>query len=351
MTAALRDLWNWYADTQCRGYSPVYEQVCRTVAGSDDVLELVQGSPPDAHLPTVLLASVHYLLLSGLDHPLADIYAGRSEQDPGPLFVDLVLTHRKEIQGLLRTRHTNTNEVGRSAVLGPALTEVATRLGQPLGLVDVGCSAGLTLLCDRYLIDYGAAGSTGPADAPVRLECEVSGGDPPIAALLPTVRTRMGLDRDPVDVGDDDAVRWQLACVWPDTGRLPRTRSAFTLARDADLDIRKGDAVDALPALLGSLPRACVPVVITSWALAYLPVDRRAAFVEVLRTASAARPIAWVSGDGAGTVPLLPDVTAPTEAEGIESSVLGLATFDGGDVDAEVLGFVHPHGRWLDWRA
>ena len=60
----------------------------------------------------MLLAAVHYLVLSGLDHPLADVYAGRSGVDPGPLFVDVALGHRgRELGELLRTRHTNTNEV------------------------------------------------------------------------------------------------------------------------------------------------------------------------------------------------------------------------------------------------
>ena len=93
-----------------------------------------------------------------------------------------------------------------------------------------------------------------------------------------------------------------------------------------------------------------VPVVITSWTLAYLPTDRRTGFVDVLRTASASRPIAWISAEGEGTVPLLLDVAAPTDAQGIDASILGLAVFDDGDVRAEALAFVHPHGRWLDWR-
>ena len=44
-----------------------------------------------------------------------------------------------------------------------------------------GASAGLNLFCDRYRLDYGTAGATGPADAPVRIECAVLGGAPPIA--------------------------------------------------------------------------------------------------------------------------------------------------------------------------
>jgi hypothetical protein len=350
MSSGLADLWVWFADTQCRRYSPLYDGICRTVAETEEVLDVVAAAPPDAHLPNVLLAAVHFLILSGLEHPLADVYAGRSNEDPGPLFVDVCLGHREAIARLLETRHTNTNEVGRSALLGPALTEVASRLGQPIGLVDVGCSAGLNLLCDRYLIDYGPAGVTGPPHAYVRLSCQVVRGHPPIAARLPPILARVGLDRDPVDLLDDDSVRWQLACVWPDTGRLARTRIALEQAREARLHIVQGDAVDALPHLLGTLPSECLPVVVTTWVLAYLPLERRSEFVEVLEAFAADRPLAWISGEGAGVVPLLGGVSAPTDDVGIDASVLGLVTFNGTDRHSEVLGFAHPHGRWLEWR-
>lgn len=351
MSEQLAELWDWFADTQCRRYSPLYEQVCRAVARSDDVLAMVEEAPPEGHMPTVLLAAVHYLVLSGLDHPLAAVYAGAPGGEVGPLFVDVCRTQHEAIRTILATRHTNTNEVGRSAVLGPALTEAAARVGAPIGLVDVGCSAGLNLLCDRYLLDYGAHGMTGPPEAPVRLACDVTSGTPPIADLLPRIATRIGLDRDPVHLADDADMRWQLACVWPDTGRLARSRTALDLARAADLQIVEGDAVDALPALLTSLPGACVPVVVTTWALAYLRSDRRTEFVDVLRDASADRPIAWISGEAAGVVHPLGDVAVPPDALGIDASVLGLVVFDRGDLDASVLGFVHPHGRSLAWLA
>ena len=219
----MRDLaaiWLYVADSSCRGYSPLYDRICRTVAESDEVLDLVSEAPPRGHNPVLLLAAVHYLLLGGLDHPLAAVYAGESDADPGPLFVDLCLQHRDALLELLATEQVNTNEVGRSAVIGPALTAVAARLAAPLGHVDVGCSAGLNLLCDRYRLDYGPAGATGPVDAPVKIRCDVVGGSPPIAPALPTITARIGLDRAPLDVHDPQQSRWQLACVWPDTGRL-----------------------------------------------------------------------------------------------------------------------------------
>src|SRR5207253_8872737 len=138
--------------------------------------------------------------------------------------------------------------------IGLALTAVADRLGAPLGLVDVGASAGLNLFCDRYLLDYGAAGVTGPADAAVRIACEVVGGHPRVAAALPDIAARTGLDLDPVDVRDDDAVRWLLACVWPDTGRLPRTRRALDEARKDPPHIVAGDAVEGVTDVVLGLP-------------------------------------------------------------------------------------------------
>ncbi|HTN81901.1 MAG TPA: DUF2332 family protein, partial [Acidimicrobiales bacterium] len=107
----MRDLgkiWVYVADSSCRGYSPIYDRICRTVAESDDVLDLVSEAPPIGHNPVLLLAAVHYLVLGGLEHPLAEVYAGESDADPGSLFVDLCLENRDAILELLATRQVNT---------------------------------------------------------------------------------------------------------------------------------------------------------------------------------------------------------------------------------------------------
>ena len=292
---------------------------------------------------------MHYLLLGGLDHPLAAVYAGTSDADPGPLFVDCCRQHRAEVLQLLTTRHTNTNEVGRSAVIGPAITAAAARLGEPIGLVDVGCSAGLNLFCDRYLLDYGPDGATGPAGAAVRVSCTVAGGHPPIAAQLPAIATRVGIDRDPVDASDDDQTRWQLACVWPDTGRLPRTRLALDEVRRTPPQLVRGDAVDSVRDVVLGLPSDLVAVVTTTWALAYLSEERRVAFRDALAEVSRQRPVAWISGEGPGVVDTFAGIEAPSDAQGMQASLLGLVVFRSGDLAAELLAFVHPHGSWIDW--
>lgn len=346
----LRDAWRNLADTSCRTYSPLYDEICRTVARDDDLLEVLASAPPEAHDPVLVLAAVHFLLLGGLEHPLAAVYAGASSAGPGPLFADLCREHRDDLLALISTRQVKTNEVGRSAVVGPALTLIAARHGAPLAHLDVGCSAGLNLLGDRYLLDYGPAGATGAADAPVRIDCEVVGGTPPIAPELPRVVSRVGLDRAPVDVHNGEDVRWLLACVWPDTGRIARTVAALDEARRTPLTLLEGDAADDVEAALALLPDDAVAVVTTAWVTTYLPPAARAGFRAALATASRRRTITWVSVEAPGVVQGVGGDTGGV-ARGVEASVLGLITLVDGDARPELLGLVHPHGSTLDWRA
>jgi hypothetical protein len=43
---ALAGIWIYIADSSCRGYSPLYDRICRAVAESDAVLEMVAEAPP-----------------------------------------------------------------------------------------------------------------------------------------------------------------------------------------------------------------------------------------------------------------------------------------------------------------
>lgn len=347
----LAAVWIYIADSSCRGYSPLYDRICRHVAESDALLDLIETAPPEQHNPVLLLAAVHYLVLGSPDHPLAAVYAGESDADPGPLFVDLCLDRRVELLALLATRQVNTNEVGRAAIIGPALTTVAAGFGAPIGHVDVGCSAGLNLFCDRYRLDYGPAGASGPADAPVVVTCEVVAGEPPIAPSLPAVAARVGLDRDPVDLDDPDQLRWQLACAWPDTGRLVRTELALEEARRrGGMRSVRGDAVESVGELVVGLPPEAVAVVTTTWVVAYFSPEQRTGFQAALAEVSKTRPVAWISGESPGVIDPIP-LDDPPAAGDFEWNVLGLVTYRGGQADAELLGYVHPHGTTLDWRA
>ncbi len=215
------------------------------MAEDRELLALQYSARPHAHLPPMLLAGAHYLLLSGVGRPLADVYADRSSTPAAPLFRELCLGNQSALLEVLNSRTVQTNEVGRSALLGPALTWAAA--GEPLQLIDVGCSAGLNLFCDRYRLDYGEYGLTGPEDSTVKIECRVVAGAPPVAASLPTMAGRVGIDLDPPDLTDPDDARWLLACVWPGTGRFQRAARAIELGQSNPPPVLRGGALETLP--------------------------------------------------------------------------------------------------------
>ena len=69
----LRRLFRFFAATQCRGRSAVYETLSEGVAGRDDLLNLLMSTPSEQRRPSLLFAAVNLLLAARPAGP-----AGRS---------------------------------------------------------------------------------------------------------------------------------------------------------------------------------------------------------------------------------------------------------------------------------
>lgn len=126
----------------------------------------------------------------------------------------------------------------------------------------------------------------------------------PVSSQLPEISVRIGLDRDPMDLTDESNARWLLACIWPDTGRLPRARNAIATAQLSPPDLVTGDAVEDITEVVLGLPAEVTPVVVTTWVLAYLPHARRTEFHETLAAASHMAPGSIGAPDDAGLLPV-----------------------------------------------
>ena len=164
----LADHFRAFATVVERDGGTIYPAISRAVAENDEVLALLDGAPLPQRRPLLLLASVHFLLLSGVEHPLAALYdtvaAVRGTPydpsgDAAVAFADFCHEHRGALEGLIATRTTQTNEVGRCTALLPGLCHVAAQYdrNEPLSLLDLGTSAGLNLLFDDYAYAYRAA--------------------------------------------------------------------------------------------------------------------------------------------------------------------------------------------------
>jgi hypothetical protein len=109
---------------------------------------------------------------------------------------------------------------------------------------------------------------------------------------LPEVAWRAGLDLAPLDVTDDDAVRWLELLVWPgEEYRLDDLRAALAAARADPPRIVEGDLVTDLPALAAEAPRDATLVIFHTAVLAYVRSAGRSAFAAAVRSL----PATWIA--------------------------------------------------------
>ncbi len=343
-------MYRHFGEVDAAETSPLYERVAVSLSESDDALRAIETAPARKRHPTVILAALHDLALAGHAPALAAAYAAADGDAAAGAAIDTLLRMTDSVVAIAVRRQTRPNETGRGAVLYPAIAEAAHRVGaKAVGLIDVGCSAGLSLTVDRVGITYSNGQSLGDPSSPVQLSCSIVGGRPVPTRAIPEVVARVGVDLDPVDVTDADDARWLRACLSPDQPeQVARLEAELALAATTPPLLLQGDAVEVLPDAFARVPADALPVVTTTWALSQFPLESRLRFLHRLDEAATRRPVAWVSAEGVGVAPTIPTL-GDRRASG--HSIIGLAVFDGLGLRAEAIGRCWSRGRLLAWLA
>ena len=319
--------------------SPLYERVSLALSASEEALGAI-ATTGKRH-PAAVLTALHDLALAGRAPALAAAYAARDADAAASAAIDTVLRSSE----LTVRRSLRADETGRHAVLYPAVTEAARRVGaNAVGLIDVGRSAGLNLNVDRVGVTYDNGQALGDPTSPVQVSASVVGDRPVPAGAVPDVVARVVVDRDPVDVTDPDAARWLRACLPPEHGE----RLAAEIALTTPPLLLAGDPVEVLPAAFARVPADALPVVTTTWALSALPLEGRLRFLHRLDEAATDRAVAWVSGEGVGVAPSVPTL-GDRRASG--HSIIGVAVFRHSTLRTEAVGRCWSRGRLLAWLA
>ena len=348
-----------FADIECP-HDPLYVALCRLLAARPEALALLDAAAPEQQRPNLLLAAIHERALDSAGGALASYFpsvGGERAPDAAlPAALDALL--RDEHEAIARhcaTRATQTNDIGRSAVLWPALAELAGLSGnRPLALLDFGCSAGLNLGVDHYRYRIGDAwfgAASGPAVPQVHCHA-VAGNAPTPDRAAPRIAARLGVDPAPVDLTDEASLRWLRACLWPHDGeRRQRLDQAVVFARTQAWPVQQhADCFAAIEPWLDSLPPGLQPVVFNSWVLAYFAAAARDAHVAAMRDLVQRRGIAWLSAEASslvlGTAPPAGDGDEQVDAAMLANASMWWLTLPG---STRLLARSHPHGRWLDW--
>jgi hypothetical protein len=362
-----------FARSVGRDGGDLYRTVCERAAEEPEVYGLLERAESAQQRPHLLLAAVHYLLLGGADDPLAERYATvahvrglapppPAEEADGDRFVAFCARYKGELEVLIATRATQTNEIGRCTGLLPALATVSDTTGAPLSVVDLGTSAGLNLLFDRYAYTYARdAGETagaptlgaGDPSAAVQIACALRGDAvPPLG--LPAVASRAGVDLRPADPADPDQARWLLACLWPhDLRRFTRLEAALALAAALEPAARPtlyaGDLVDAVGAMAADAPPDSELCLFHSWVVAYLTPGEQRALCDAVADASRRRRVWWLFAESPFEAPELPFAPAPGEHDDRSATALMLVRAEDGAFHPHRLADMHYHGTWLHW--
>lgn len=345
---------------------PLYSVLCRNLADDAETASLLLAARPGQARPVLWLAALHELVLRRPDTPAARWYPSVvghhavPDGDPWPDVRQTVLDHRDELVERIATHTTQTNEVNRAVYVSVGLACAATDLaGTPIALVELGASAGLLLGVDRYAVDLVGGERTvtlGDPASPVRcsgIDRGEVGARLGAGPALPPVVARVGLDLSPVDLDDDDAVRWLEACLWPEVpGRVERFRAARALLRADPPVVLAGDLVDDIDRAVRHAREAAGPdahvVVMSSWALTYVAAPRRLELEERLRTlARDVSALSWLTAEPPGCAP---GIAADELREDGGGTVVGVRRWRGGrEVEPIVLGTCNPHGQWVDF--
>jgi hypothetical protein len=362
----IADLLRRFARDACH-QEPVYVALCDCAADDERACALLAEAPPDQRKPNLLLAALHERVLAGAAPELAAYYpsAGGDRAPDDGLAAALSACLAREGPVLLQhLRHgaTQTNEVARGAAIWPALGEVAAATGvEALALLDFGCSAGLNLAVDQFALRYrrddGQVHWRGPAPDGRRVEIDARWIGP---AALPAggwhLTHRHGLDPAPLNPADAADLRWLQACLWPhDAARRERLARAAAQIRALPVTVeRADDCVAAIEPWLRSLPPGVQPVLLTSWVLYYFSDLALAQMRAAVDRLALTHGLAWICGDlpersAQASRPAMPALPA---GESAASATLWTLRWPvDGAMRERVLGWSHPHGRWVAWGA
>jgi hypothetical protein len=306
-----------FAAAEAYGECEIYEDLALAVADSEELLAFLASLPVDRRQPNLFLAAIRHV-------------CGVPEN--ADRLVHIIREQHGRIREVMLSRTTQTNEPARCSVLLPILA----RLPQPLALLEVGASAGLCLLPDRYGYEYGTHRiEPAIAGAPV-FPCKVTGAVP-LPEAVPRIVWRRGIDLNPIDLRPEDGAAWLEILVWPgQQERTQRLRAAIAIARRELPTVVKGDLLTDLEPLAATAPQDATLVVFHTAVLAY--VESRIARDRFAEAVGRTKAI-WISNEAPSVFPSFAEGAPPAPAAG--SFLLA--------VNGSPLAWTGPHGQSIDW--
>ncbi|MEL7189441.1 MAG: DUF2332 domain-containing protein [Pseudomonadota bacterium] len=293
-------------------------------------------------MPLRVTGGLHHLALTGMDTRLLPVYSGRITDQTAidALVLNVVSEHDALLVPWL-DGPPQTNEAGRSASIMAGLLWLAQRVHPTFDLFELGASAGINTMMDRYFYDLGGT-EAGPTGSPMQIKPEWRGQSAPLPPHDFSISSIKGCDVAPINLADADSALRLKAYVWPDApARLDRIDAAIQLANETPPDLVAMDAAAfAQQELAKARPKGRTKAMFHSIMWQYMPQETQNAITTAMEgvgeRASQDTPLAWVSLE-----------TNPATFR----HELKVRYWDGspGSGETHLLAHAHPHGAWVNW--
>lgn len=336
-TNVISDRFKVFASRECKGSSNLYEHLSVNIADDDELLRIAAHSRHGQPIPNLFLGAVHYLLLKGKNHELKEYYgsivkAPRDSATAFTYFRDFCLWHKNEIIPILKNKLVQTNEVRRCAYLYPSFCYIYEKTKRPLAVIEIGTSAGLQLLWDKYCYSYNTDRVYGDVHSELEIISEIRGERSPfLLKQSPPVTSRIGIDLHVNDLKDPEDYLWLKSLIWPEHNeRITNFEKAVHCLKAQPLELIEGNGVKLITEIASKIPQEIVVCVFHTHVANQFPQEDKCELIERIQKLGETRDVFHLYNN-MWDLHLHLDYYLDGEAH-----KLTLAETDG-------------HGRWFQW--
>ncbi|MEM9822344.1 MAG: DUF2332 domain-containing protein [Bacteroidota bacterium] len=333
-----------FAEDECKHHSQLYYQLAHDVSKTPYLLSLAAHCAPRQPVPNLFFAAIHYLLLKSQEEVLADYYPSickkKVEKIPIELFNKFCQDKETTIIAILKNKIVQTNTINRTAYLMPIFSSCFKE--EPfVNLVDIGCSSGLTMNFDLYTYDYGIGQEWGNSD--VKIKTNLRAGKLPYFKDMVTIKRKIGIDQNPLDLNIEDNAIWLKSLIWPDLSeRFNRLAAAIGMATQSQIELYQAHQTQQFRKLIQQIPSQEALAVYHTHVLYQFSISERTEFWSMLDQIGQQRDFIYLAVEGN-------TVFDPTQEH--REVLIQLTHYKDGKKRRKPMGQTDGHATWIKWGA
>jgi hypothetical protein len=341
----LKNWFNHFAENECQGNAELYYTLCKEIANDYDLLKIASFASVGQPMPNIFLGAVHYLLLKNRAHELAKFYPTISKEItiskiPFELFRSFCCANEVDINKIISTKIVQTNVVNRCAYLFPIISYLASKNENPITIIDIGTSAGLTLNFDNY--EYWLDNRKVFGSDVVKIHSEIHEGK--ITELKPIVNklTKIGIDQNLIEPTNEDEKLWLKALVWADhIVRFENMDSALKNEKLKEIQFIKGSTIKDFNKILGKINKEETLIIYATHTLYQFSAEDKVLFYEMLDNLGKERDLYFISAE---------TTKSQQEKYNSKNTIVELISYTKGSKKEEFIAETNGHGNWVAWK-